>query len=145
MTSAPAIGFEYRPSRWLRWLLWAVASLALVSVAVCALSVWLKVLLFAGVLLVTWREVQRWSRSPVFAAGWGDAERGWSLQLAAHRNVPATLLSFRVLGEFVLLRLRTDIGVQVLLLTPDNSDADLRRRLRMRLATVQTDEALPRI
>jgi toxin CptA len=32
-----------------------------------------------------------------------------------------------------------------LLLGPDNSDADIRRRLRMRLAIMQADAALPRI
>ena len=145
MTSAPAIGFEYRPSRWLRWVLCVVAALALLGVVVCALPAWLKVLVSAGVFLVTWREVQRWTRSPVFAVGWGGMDRGWTLQFAAGRQVSATLLSFRVLGQFVLLRLRTDGGVQVLLLAPDNSDADLRRRLRMRLATLQADEAVPRI
>jgi len=56
------------------------------------------------------------------------------------------LTSFRVLGSFVLLRLSTaGQGVQVLLLAPDNSDADIRRRLRMRLATVQPGEAVPRL
>ena len=47
----------------------------------------------------------------------------------------AQLESFRVLGAWILLRLRAADGRRVvLLLTPDNSDADLRRRLRMRLA-----------
>ena len=47
---------------------------------------------------------------------------------------------------FVLLRLRTaEQGAQALLLAPDNSDADIRRRLCMRLATVQPGEAVPRL
>jgi toxin CptA len=51
-----------------------------------------------------------------------------------------------VLGVVVLLRLQTaEQGMQVLLLAPDNSDADIRRRLRMRLATVQPGEAVPRL
>jgi toxin CptA len=44
------------------------------------------------------------------------------------------LLSHRVIGSCVLLRLKTDHATEVLLLAPDNSDADIRRRLRMRLA-----------
>jgi toxin CptA len=145
MTSAPAIGFEYRPARWLPWLLGLVAALALLGVALCALPVWLKVPVSVAVVWMTWRAVRRWAHSPVFAAGWGDADQGWTLQLASHHQVPATLLSFRILGPFILLRLHTDVGLQVLLLAPDNSDADLRRRLRMRLATVEASEALPRI
>ncbi|MEO7065942.1 MAG: hypothetical protein ABI114_03440 [Rhodanobacter sp.] len=145
MTSAPAIGFEYRPSHWLRALLWIVGALALLAVAICALPLWLKALLIAGVLLVTWRTVQRWSKASVSAAGWGDADRGWMLHMGSLGEVPATLLSFRVMGSFILLRFRSETGIQVLLLAPDNTDEDIRRRMRMRLATVQVDETLPRI
>ena len=68
------------------------------------------------------------------------------MHLTDHEDVPATLASFRVFGAFVLLRLQTaEQGMQVLLLALDNSDADIRRRLRMRLATVQPGEAVPRL
>ena len=145
MTSAPAIGFEYRPSRWLQRSLIAVAALAVLAVALCGLAGWLKLLLAVGVLGSAWQAIRRLARSPVAAAGW-SADAGWTLQLRPHQDVPATLASFRALGSLVLLRLRTaDRGVQVLLLAPDNSDADIRRRLRMRLATLQPGEALPRL
>jgi toxin CptA len=145
MTSAPAIGFEYRPSRWLRQTLVLVAALALSAVALSALPMWLKPLLVVLVSLATWRTLRRLAAGPVTAAGWGAGD-AWTLHLSDHQDVPATLASFRVLGAFVLLRLRTaEHGVQVLLLAPDNSDADIRRRLRMRLATVQPGEALPRL
>jgi len=39
-----------------------------------------------------------------------------------------------VIGTCVLLRLKTSVAIETLLLAPDNSDADIRRRLRMRLA-----------
>jgi toxin CptA len=145
MTSAPAIGFEYRPSRRLRQTLVLVAALAWLAVALSALPVWLKLLLAAAVAMATWRTLRRLAAARVTAAGWsaGDA---WTLHLADHQDMPATLASFRVLGMFVLLRLRTaERGVQVLLLAPDNSDADIRRRLRMRLATIQPGEAVPRL
>ena len=145
MTSAPAIGFEYRPSRRLQQSLIAVAALALLALALCGLAGWLKLLLAAGALGATWLSIRRLAASPVRAAGW-SIDAGWTLHLHPQQDVPATLASFRALGSLVLLRLRTaDRGVQVLLLAPDNSDADIRRRLRMRLATLQPGEALPRL
>jgi toxin CptA len=144
MTSAPAIGFEYQPSRAFRRLLIFVAVLVVLAVALCALAVGLKWLLVAGVMLAVWRSVHKATSSPVVAAGWGT-DNSWTLHLASSEDVPATLASFRVLGMFVLLRLQTTEGGQVLLLAPDNSDADIRRRLRMRLATIQPGEAVPRL
>jgi hypothetical protein len=145
MTSAPAIGFEYRPSRLLRRLLIVVAVLAVLAVVLCALAIWLKLLLAASVLLVAWQSVRKVASSPVVAAGW-STDNNWTLHLADHEDVPATLASSRVLGASVLLRLQTtEQGMQVLLLAPDNSDADIRRRLRMRLAIVRPGEAVPRL
>ena len=144
MTSAPAIGFEYRPSRAFRRLLILVAIPVVLAVALCALALWLKCLLVAGALLALGRSVRDLTNSPVVAAGWG-ADNSWTLHLASREDVPAMLASFRVLGMFVLLRLQTAQQVQVLLLAPDNSDADIRRRLRMRLATIQPGEPVPRL
>jgi toxin CptA len=97
------------------------------------------------VLLATWLKFRQQQASVIVAAGW-DAESDWILHMVDNEGVPAELASFRVLGVFVLLRLRTaDRGVHTLLLAPDNSDADIRRRLRMRLATVTPGEALPRL
>ena len=145
MTSAPAIGFEYRPSRWLPRLLSVMTVLAMLAVLLCGLPWWLKVVLAAAIALAAYRALRRWSATPVRAAGW-SGEGGWSLHLADHSDAPATLVSFRVLGACILLRLRAaSLGEQVLLLAPDNSDADIRRRLRMRLATMQPGEAVPRI
>ncbi len=145
MTSAPAIGFEYRPSRRLRQALVLVAALAWLAVALSALPAWLKRLLAAAVAMATWHTLRRLAAAPVTAAGW-SADDAWTLHLADHQDMPATLASFRVLGVFVLLRLHTaEQGVQMLLLAPDNSDADIRRRLRMRLAAMQPDEAVPHL
>jgi membrane-bound toxin of toxin-antitoxin system len=145
MTSAPAIGFEYAPSRLLRRCLIVVAALAVLAVALSGVSIGVKLMLIAVVVMATWQNLQRASQSLLAAAGW-HAEGGWTLRTADHEDIAATLTSFRVLGSFILLRLRTaERGVQILLLAPDNSDPDIRRRLRMRLATVQPGEALPRI
>lgn len=145
MTSAPAIGFEYRPSRVLREGYLGVATLSLVAISLSALPWWGKALLALFVLAAVWRAWPRLVHAPVIAAGW-SADDQWTLRLASSDEVAATLVSFRVLGAFVLLRLHApELGVQSLLLCADNSDIDLRRRLRMRLATVQLAEALPRI
>ncbi|MBD8899837.1 protein YgfX [Rhodanobacter sp. DHG33] len=141
MTSAPAIGFEYRPSRWLPRLLWSLAVLALLALASCGLPWWLKLPLAMLAILPVLHAVQCHRASPVKAAGW-SGEGGWSLRLADRSDAPASLTSFRVLGGCILLRLRAaSLGEQVLLLAPDNSDADTRRRLRMRLATLRPGEA----
>jgi toxin CptA len=145
MTSAPAIGFEYAPSRLLRRCVLVVAALAALAVALSGVAIALKLVLIAAVAMATWQNLQRAQRSTLAAAGW-DAEGDWTLRTADHEDIAATLASFRVLGGFILLRLRTEErGMQILLLAPDNTDRDIRRRLRMRLATVQPGEALPRI
>lgn len=142
MTSAPAIGFEYRPSRLLPRALVLVAAVANVAVAACALGLLLKLSLVAAVVTSSWLSLRRLAANPIAAAGW-SADNAWTLHLLDHEDVTATLASFRVLGAFVLLRLQTaERGTQIVLLAPDNSDADIRRRLRMRLATMQADSGL---
>lgn len=141
MTSAPAIGFEYRPSPGFRWALVAVAVLALLAVMLSGLAWWMKPALVLVVFAATLRSIRRMAQLPVSAAGWG-ADDIWTVHLVPHEDIPATLASFRVLGVFVLLRLKTSAhGPLTLLLAPDNSDADIRRRLRMRLATLQLAES----
>jgi len=145
MTSAPAIGFDYAPSRWLRRVVLLVAALAALAAMLCSLPLWIRLALVVVVLLAAWRTHRQLAWPVVVAAGWGSGA-DWTLHMADNEDVPAALLSFRVLGPFVLLRLRAvDRGVHALLLAPDNSDADIRRRLRMRLATVTPGEALPRL
>ena len=142
MTSAPAIGFEYRPSRWLPRVLATVLLLALLAIALCGLSGLAKLGLALLTLALAGRGVRQASRSMAVAAGWAP-DGGWSMHWADGSDSRARLESFRVLGAWILLRLRAADGRRVvLLLTPDNSDADLRRRLRMRLA-VQAEPSDP--
>jgi toxin CptA len=144
MTSAPAIGFEYRPSPGYRVVLTGVAALALLALLLCELAWWVKLLLSLLVLVAAVRTVRRIAQSPVSAAGWA-ADDSWTLHMISHDDLPATLASFRVLGALMLLRLKTaKHGTHSLLLAPDNSDADIRRRLRMRLATLQSEQSSAR-
>ena len=144
MTSAPAIGFEYRPSPGYRGVLIAVAALAVLALLLSALACWMKIVLSLVVLAAAVRTVRRIAQSPVSAAGW-SADDSWTVHMTSHDDIPATLASFRVLGALALLRLKTAHGTHSLLLAPDNSDADIRRRLRTRLATLQPDESSARV
>jgi toxin CptA len=144
MTSAPAIGFDYSPSRLLPRCLLLVATFAAIAVLLSALPLWLRAVMVSALALATWQARRRLGSTVVAAAGW-SAESGWTLHTVDGEDHPASLASFRVLGHLVWLRmLSAQHGICVLLLATDNSDADIRRRLRMRLATMQPGEGLPR-
>jgi toxin CptA len=73
----------------------------------------------------------------VNAAGWAHSS-GWTLRGLDATDEPASLRSFKVVGSLVLLRLSSPrYGKLTLWLMPDNTDADIRRRLRMRLAVMK--------
>jgi len=134
MTSAPAIGFEYRRSPLLDAAVALMTALALLAIVLCGLPASGKLVLAAmlsAVLALTWR------RRPAAPAsvGWNPAA-GWSLRLADGRDVVAELTSHRVIAGCIVLCLKGDGTRWALWLLPDNSDADTRRRLRMRLAVM---------
>ena len=132
MASAPAIGFEYRPSRLIRRLRWSVAGLAVLALMLSgvglATQAGLGLLLIAGLGLAHWLRV-----TPPTAVGWHPAS-GWTLRMADGSDVAVALRSFRVLAGCIVLNLAGGGVRHDLWLLPDNSDADTRRRLRMRLA-----------
>jgi len=132
MTSAPAIGFDYRPSRLPGQLLAIVAALACIAIALSGIPVELKLALATGVLCLALAAARRSTHSHITGVGYGSD--GWALYQADRSQLRATLLSHRVIGTCVLLRLKTDRATEILMLAPDNSDSDIRRRLRMRLA-----------
>jgi toxin CptA len=132
MTSAPAIGFEYRCSPLLDAAVASMALFSLLAIALCGLPASGKLALATGLLValaITWR---RRPATPV-SVGWNPAA-GWSLRLADGGDVAAELASHRVLAGCIVLCLKSDRTRWALWLLPDNSDADTRRRLRMRLA-----------
>lgn len=137
MTSAPAIGFDYRPSRWPARVLAIGAALAIVAILLGGSAAWQQLVLAVATLGLVLSALRRWSRSAV--AGVGMNGEAWIIYRADRSELPATLASFRIVGTCVLLRLKTLRRAEVLLLAPDNSDADLRRRLRMRLAAQNHD------
>ncbi len=141
MTSAPAIGFEYRPSRWPGRVLLLIATLALAAVWLSATPTALKIALTGAAVFAAARAMFRFARPDVAAAGW-TRDAGWSLRMATHEDLAATLASFRTLGhQAIWLHFKVQgPGTVSLLLAPDNSDADIRRRLRMRLALAAAAE-----
>jgi toxin CptA len=134
MTSAPAIGFEYRPSRHLAVALNLILALAWIGIALSGLALWLQSVL-ALVVLVAWfgRRVLE-ARLPLRALAL-SSDSQWQLHLTDGDDLPARLLSARVLGDYIVLWLAVaGRGRHGVLLGPDNLDPDSRRRLRMRLA-----------
>lgn len=137
MTSAPAIGFEYRPSRWVPRLLIAITGLAIPAIGFSGLPLWVRIALVAAVMLACLRAVRQ-LRLPIFAVGWA-AHGGWTLRGQDGADDVATLLSFRILRNVILLRLASRrYGRLSFWLMPDNLDPDTRRRLRMRLAVLRS-------
>lgn len=144
MTSAPAIGFEYRPSRWYVRVIVAVATLSSLALWLSAVPVLLKALLTVVLAAATSRAWTRFARTPVVAAGWSH-RAGWTLRTTDGEDWPASLRAFRTAGErLVWLHMVVANRQRMsLLLAPDNSDDDIRRRLRMRLALDSKRERPP--
>ena len=137
MTSAPAIGFEYRPSRWVPRLLVVMTFLVLLAIALSGMALVWQIVLAMGTVIACRHTLLR-LRLPIYAVGWAG-QSGWTLRGLDGSDDTATLLSFRAIGGVVLLRLAScRYGKLTLWLLPDNSDADIRRRLRMRLAILRT-------
>ncbi len=132
MTSAPAIGFEYRPSRWPAIGAGAMLLMAMLAVALSGLPGWGKLAALGGVAVAVLVSRMRQPIPPA-AVGW-NPDAGWSMLGRDGVETPAVLATHRVLAGCLVLELRADGRRQVLWLLPDNSDPDTRRRLRMRLA-----------
>lgn len=139
MTSAPAIGFEYRPSRWVARLFVFVACAAAFAVAVSGIPWMLRAATALIIFLACTRAVRR-LRTPIYAVGWAS-QTGWSVRGLDGADDAAVLKSFRIFRQVALLRLiSTRYGRLTLWLMPDNADPDTRRRLRMRLAVLRAAE-----
>ena len=135
MTSAPAIGFEYRPSRGLALGLTGMVLLAMLSIALSGLPGWGKLVLASGAMALVLASRIRQATPPA-SVGWSP-DAGWLLLGRDGVESPAELASHRMLAGCLVLELRIGERRQVLWLLPDNSDSDTRRRLRMRLAAGQ--------
>jgi toxin CptA len=137
MRSAPAIGFEYRPSWTLALLAASLIVLAPVAVAVGGIPLWLKAVLEASALIYGAWSLWRFLHPRVRALSWrsdGSVSVKLTNRHGAEAEVQGALHDARVLGPLIVLQLRWTRGAANLWLLPGNLDDDTRRRLRMRLA-----------
>jgi len=134
MKSAPAIAFDYVPSRWLAAAIVAAALLALVSVVLTGVSTWLKLAIGCAVVGYTAHSLRRHLGASIRRVAWHEAGH-WKIAHGDGQERVAELQHAVARGGWLVLTLRTGNGDRVpLILGPDNCDADVRRRLRVRLA-----------
>lgn len=133
MKSAAAIAFDYRPSRWLLAAIVVVVALALLSVVVSGMPAPAKTVLCVAAAPWAGIAVGRYWRPLVRRAAWQPAGH-WRVGDADGREFTAEIVRGVVRGAWIVLNLRRSDGRNVaLILGPDNCDADIRRRLRVRL------------
>lgn len=138
MRSAPAIGFEYKPSRALSACIVLLTALAWVAIALSGLPGWTIAILATAALAYAAIAFWRYRHPRVIALTW-RSDGSVSLRLADRKgeaaDVQGTLHGARVLGPLVVLHLRWPDGRADLWLVPDNLDPDTGRRLRVRLGS----------
>ena len=140
MKSAPAIAFDYRPSRRLAAGIVAIALLSIVAVAFSGIAGWLGAVVGFAACVYAALALWRFLASPVRRVAWHTAGH-WRLLDADGEEHAVELRHAAVRGSWIVLSLRRSDGRRVaLVLTPDNCPADVQRRLRIRLASVREVE-----
>ncbi|MGN6313553.1 MAG: protein YgfX [Rhodanobacteraceae bacterium] len=138
MRSAPAIGFEYKPSRMLSACIVWLTALAMVAIALSDLPGWTIATLAIAALAYAAIALWRYRHPRVIALTW-RSDGSLSIRLADRGHeateVQGALRDARVLGFLIVLHLRWPDDSAGLWLLPDNLDADTRRRLRVRLGS----------
>ena len=133
MKSAPSIAFDYRPCRGLAvaivvLTLSAVLAIFLSSIPLIA-QLLLALLISAYACLTLYRHLR-----PKFVRV-GRGEGGWLLVDSEGTELPVELIDHVRRGFLLVLSFRQEgVGKHHLVLTPDNSDTELRRRLMLILA-----------
>ena len=134
MKSAPAIAFDYVPSRWLLAALIAVSGLALLAIALSGVSLWSKGVLALAGCVYAGRAVAGLRKPRIHRCAWYESGQ-WRVRDGRGQELEASLRQASVRGGCIVLRLHSALGhSSTLILLPDNCDADTRRRLRVRLA-----------
>jgi toxin CptA len=134
MKSAPVITFDYRVSRLLLAAIVVAVSLTVVALASCGLTLEAKLFFAALVVAYTAFAMRRFLRSAPRNAAW-HATGHWRLACANGDDTGAELCGSAIRGAWSVLSLRQSNGRRLdLILAPDNSDADTRRLLRVRLS-----------
>ena len=133
MKSAPAIEFDYQPSRWLIVAIALMAVLACVGIMHSGIPVRFKAAGGIFACAIAGLALGRCLRPLVRRAAWQTAGH-WRLTDPDGREFTAEFVGGVARGAWVVLNLRRSDGRRVaLILGPDTCDADTRRRLRVRL------------
>lgn len=134
MKSATAIAFDYRPSRWVLVAILVITALALLAVALSGLPAWAKVGLCAVAAGIAGSALTRFLRPQIKCVAWQPGGH-WRASNGNGNEYVVELHRAVARGAWIVLILRRSDGKRlVLILGPDNCDADTRRRLRVRLA-----------
>ncbi len=135
MRSAPTISFDWRPSRGWRVARWTSLGIGAICLAWASLDAPAKFVLALFAVWFEWRNLHHeslWRNS-----GWRlDNEGAWRWQRADGTEGDAILTQATSLGPLTVLNLRDSSGRIDLPIWPDQLDADTRRQLRVRLATL---------
>lgn len=137
MKSAPAIAFDYKPSRWLTLALIVATLLAIAAIAWCGLAWWWKGMLIAATCAYAVFCMRDFLRPPFEHVTWHAAGH-WRVRDRSSNEQAAEFEHATVRGKLIVLILRTGSKRRVALpLFIDNCDAETHRQLRVRLATTQ--------
>lgn len=141
MKSVPAISFDYVPSRRVAIATLVMAVMALIAVAMCALPLWLRMIIGSGVVCVAWVAILRQQRSPFRHIGYGAG--GWRLLDIDDTEHPVCLRHHAVLGPLLTLDFSPDDGSRGVgkhfrpVFAGDNLDPETRRRLVLLLSRAE--------
>lgn len=134
MKSAPAIAFDYRPSRWVPIAIALLLLLALAAIIASGVPRVVKVLLVGGALVHAAIALARLYRPAIRRCAW-YADGQWRVRDAQGNDHAANLIRASVRGTLIVLVLHSPVQrSSALVLLPDNCDADTHRRLRVRLS-----------
>ena len=132
MRSAPAIAFDYRPSRWLSVLGAVVGVLAIAAPWGSGLGVLVRVGVSIAALAFAVEGLRRHAQPRFRRVSCREGE--WFLLDAGGNEHAAVLRGSTRLGPLLALGFGLGRGSTWLVLAPDNLDADTRRRLVLLLA-----------
>jgi toxin CptA len=134
MKSAPAVAFDYRPSRLLIAGIAAALLLAMLALSLCGMAIAAKIFFAVLALIYTVIATRQLFRSSPRRAVW-HAAGYWRIAFADSEETVAELVGAAIRGTWIVLNFRTGNGRRInLILAPDNSDAETRRLLRVRLS-----------
>jgi len=140
MKSVPAIAFDYRPSRGLLCGILIMAVLALVAIALCGLGMAWKLGLAASAAAYVGWVLGKFLHLPCVRIVWHSAGH-WRLHDARGGEQTGEFVRAVALGVLTVLVLKTaPKRALAFVLLPDNCDAETRRKLRVRLARVDSRE-----